>query len=292
MRDPRHLDDKEYLAVAEILEVQREAKQLFGMDWYNPTCYASEIQDAKYGEVSTDDVVNQLTHLHNKQKQDLKVLLKDFTKLFNGTLGVYPHKKFHIDLVPGAQLKHSWPYAIPRIHLAAFKKELDRLVQIGVLSRQGASKWGSPTFVTPKKDKLLCWVSNLQELNKVVLRKQYPLPIISDILCKQTGYAFFSKLGISMQYYTCALENSIDLTMIVTPFGKYCFSVLPMDLKWLPDFTQETMENIFRNIDDAGVYINNVGAFSPDWEHHLQLLRTILAKLQGNGFTVNSLKCN
>jgi hypothetical protein len=107
MRDPRHLDDKEYLAVAEILEVQREAKQLFGMDWYNPTCYASEIQDAKYGEVSTDDVVNQLTHLHNKQKQDLKVLLKDFTKLFNGTLGVYPHKKFHIDLVPGAQLKHS-----------------------------------------------------------------------------------------------------------------------------------------------------------------------------------------
>jgi hypothetical protein len=30
----------------------------------------------------------------------------------------------------------------------AFKKELDRLVQIGVLSQQGASKWGSPTFVT------------------------------------------------------------------------------------------------------------------------------------------------
>ncbi len=70
--------------------------------------------DAKYGEVSTDDVVNQLTHLNKKQKQDLKVLLKDFTKLFNGTLGVYLHKKFHIDLVPGARpIKHSQPYAIP-----------------------------------------------------------------------------------------------------------------------------------------------------------------------------------
>ncbi len=63
--------------------------------------------DAKYGEVSTDDVVDQLTHLNEKQKQDLKVLLKDFTKLFNGTLGVHPHKKFHIDLVPGARPKHS-----------------------------------------------------------------------------------------------------------------------------------------------------------------------------------------
>jgi hypothetical protein len=38
MCNPRHLDNKEYLAMAEILEVQREAEQLFGMDWYNPTC--------------------------------------------------------------------------------------------------------------------------------------------------------------------------------------------------------------------------------------------------------------
>jgi hypothetical protein len=75
MRNPRHLDNKENLAMAEILEVQHEAEQLFGMDWYNPTCYASEILDAKYGEVSTDDVVDQLTHLNEKQKQDLKVLL-------------------------------------------------------------------------------------------------------------------------------------------------------------------------------------------------------------------------
>jgi hypothetical protein len=161
MRNPHCLDDKEYLTMAEILEVQCEAEQLFGIDWYNPTCYASEILDAKYGEVSMDDIVHQLTHLNKKQKQDLKVLLKDFTKLFNGTLGVYPHKKFHIDLVPGAQPKHSQPYAIPCIHLAAFKKELDRLVQLGVLSPQGASESGSPAFVTPKKDNTVCWVSNL-----------------------------------------------------------------------------------------------------------------------------------
>jgi hypothetical protein len=36
--DPRQLDDKEYLAMAEILKVQYEAEQLFGMDWYRPAC--------------------------------------------------------------------------------------------------------------------------------------------------------------------------------------------------------------------------------------------------------------
>ncbi len=136
-------------------------------------------------------------------------------------------------------------------------------------------------------------VSNLQVSNKVVLRKQCPLPIISDILCKQTGYAFFSKLDISMQYYTFALdEESKDLMRIVTPCGKYCYNILPMGLKCSPDFAQETMENIFCNINDEEVYINDVCAFSPNWEHHLLLLCTILIKLQENSFTVNPLKCN
>jgi hypothetical protein len=90
--------------------------------------------------VSTDDVVGQLTHLNDKQKQDLKALLKDFTRLFDSALGVYLHKKFHITLIPGARPKHTQPYVLPHIHLVAFKKELDHLVQIGVLSWQGASK--------------------------------------------------------------------------------------------------------------------------------------------------------
>jgi hypothetical protein len=61
--------------MAEILEVQCEAEQLFGMDWYDPICHIFEILDAKYGQVSMDDEVDQLTHLNDKQKQDLRVLL-------------------------------------------------------------------------------------------------------------------------------------------------------------------------------------------------------------------------
>jgi hypothetical protein len=87
------------------------------MDWYDPTCYASEILDAKYEKVFVDDIIDQLDHHNAQQKNDLKQVLNDHTKLLDGTLGVYPHRKFHINLMPGAVPRHFRPYAIPVIHL-------------------------------------------------------------------------------------------------------------------------------------------------------------------------------
>ena len=126
LRDPHLLKDKDFNAMANIIEIQQEA-EFFGMDWYDPNCYAIEILDAKYEMVPIDDVIQQLVHLNQKQKADIKHMLGKFTKLFDGTLGVYPHRKFHIDLEPNVKPKHARPYPIPVINQEAFKKELKHL---------------------------------------------------------------------------------------------------------------------------------------------------------------------
>jgi hypothetical protein len=51
------------------------------------------------------------------------------------------------------------------------------------------------------------------------------------------------------------------------------------------------MENIFSKVEDAEVYVDDIGAFSNSWEEHMALLSNILTLLQDNGFTVNPLKC-
>ena len=122
----------------------------------------------------------------------------------------------YLKIKPNAEPVHMRLYTVPRIHLQTYKNDLDHLVDIGVLSPQGTSEWASPNFIIPKIDGRVRWISDLRALNEVIKRKRYDLSVIVDILRKRKGYAFFTKLDISMQYYTFELDKeSKDLCTII-----------------------------------------------------------------------------
>ncbi len=149
----------------------------------------------------------------------------------------------------------------------------------------------SYSFIIPKKDGRVRWISNSCQLNKVIRCKQCPFSIIMDILCKHSGYKFFMKLDVSMQYYMFEHDKeSQDLCTIITPFGKNKYLQLLMGLNCSPDIAQAAMENVLSDIKDVDVYIDDVGAFSSNWEHHINLLANISQQLRENGFITNPLK--
>ena len=253
--------------------------------------FTATILDAKYEGTTPDEVAKQQKHLTPAQREDIRKLVAKYPKLFSNKLRVYPHRKIHLEVDPKAIPKHSRPYSVARTHMEVFKRELDRLVEIGVLRQCGATEWAAPTMAIPKKDNTIRVVSDFRELNKVIRRRVFPMPRIQDVLNRRTGYSFFTKLDVSMQFYTFELDDeSKELCTIVTPFGKYQYNRLPMGIKCSPDIAQETMEEVLRGL-DCEVYIDDIGVFSISWESHILLLDNILQRLETNGFIINPLKC-
>ena len=124
-------------------------------------------------------MAKQQTHLTEEQQQKLASVLRKHDKLFSGQLGCYPHMKVHVEVQSGARPVHSRPHAVPKVNEAVFKKELQHLCELGVLSCAGASEWAAPTMAIPKKDGRIRMVCDFRELNKVIKRKVYPLPNIN-----------------------------------------------------------------------------------------------------------------
>ena len=105
------------------------------------------------------------------------------------------------------------------------------MIDNGVMTKQTErSRWAAPSFCRPKKDDRIRIVTDFRELNKRVLRKQYPLPKIQNVMRQQSGYKYFTKLDLSMQYWCFELnDESKELTTTYGPNGSlYHYNVLPM----------------------------------------------------------------
>ena len=90
----------------------------------------------------------------------------------------------HLDLKEGAVPKHHKPFPVAKIHEVTLKKELERLCKIGVLRKCSNSVWATPTFIIPKKNGTVRFISDFRYLNKCLIRRPYPIPKIADVLQK------------------------------------------------------------------------------------------------------------
>lgn len=251
----------------------------------------ANILDAKYEKADPKQIVMSLKHLTLAQQEKLQQVMETFELLFNNELGHYHGEKIHLELEIDAIPVHQKAYSVPKAYEDAFKRELMHLVRIGVLRPCGPTEWAAPSFIIPKKDGRVRWLTDFRALNRWLKRKIYPLPLIHDIVARRKRYKYFTKLDLSMMYYAFELdEESKELCTIVTPFGKYQYCRLAMGLKPSPDIAQYHIEKILDGL-DVEVYIDDVGIFSNDYDEHLQMIAKVLTRLQEAGLKVNPEKC-
>ena len=251
-----------------------------------------QILDAKYEPADLQQIVAECSHLKTDEQTRLQQLLECYQGLFDGTLGHWQDMPYEIYLKPDVQPYHARAYPIPKTYEQTLKMEVNRLCEVGVLKKVNRSEWAAPTFIIPKKDGTVRFISDFRELNKRILRKPYPIPKIQDLLLKLEGFTYGTSLDLNMGYYHIELSpDSKKLCTIVLPWGKYEYQRLPMGLCNSPDIFQEKMGNLMQDLEYVRAYIDDLLVITKgDWADHLTKLEQVLVRLQEAGLKVNAKK--
>ena len=252
----------------------------------------SKILDAKYAPCDLKAFVSEIKSLSNSERTSLFKLLKDYEKLFDGSLGHWRGKPYKIKLRDDARPYHGRPYSVPRAYEKTLRLELERLCKIGVLKRINRSEWAFPSFIIPKKDKTVRFINDLRELNKRIKRVPFPLPRIQDILLRLQGFTYATALDLNMGYYHIRLDDaSKKLCTLIFPWGKYEMQCLPMGLCNSPDIFQEKMSELMYDLDFVRTYIDDLLIITNgSYEDHLDKVEQVLQRLQHAGLKVNANK--
>ena len=79
--------------------------------------------------------------------------------MLDGSLGNYTSDEYKIEFLKRAQPYHAFP--VPKVHEETLKTEVDRLVNIGFLKNKNEFEWAASTFLIPKRNGTVHFISFL-----------------------------------------------------------------------------------------------------------------------------------
>ncbi len=226
------------------------------------------------------------------QQKKLLQLLKKYESLFDGTLGDWKTKLVSFHLKERVAPHHGQVFPVPQVRKETIIKEVERLCKLGVLERQPASELALPSFIIPKKDRTVCFLSDFWEVNKRLVRKPFPIPKIITVLQEIEGFSYATALDVNMGYYTIILDSDVSkIFTIIIPWGKCSYNTPPMGIAGSPVIFQEKMSELMETLEYVRAYLDNLLCISKlSLEDHLEKLEEVLWQLWDAGLKVNAAK--
>ena len=162
------------------------------------------------------------------------------------------------------------------------------MVELRVLKRQPESEWGSPTFVIPKKNKTVRFLSDFREVNKQIIRRPFPIPKISSVLQEIEGFTYATALDLNMGYYTIRLDpDSQKICSIILPWGKYSYATSNGYLR-IAHFFQEKMTSLMQSLEYVRTYTDDLSIIlSCTYDDHLLKVKEVTNRFNIAGLRIN-----
>ncbi|GJY65204.1 putative reverse transcriptase domain-containing protein [Tanacetum coccineum] len=173
-----------------------------------------------------------VSRLKEKRLQDVRVIC-DFPEVFLDDLPrLSPPRQveFRIELVPRAAPVKRVPYRLALSAMKELSDQLKELLEKGFIC-PSSSPWGAPILFVKKKDETFRMCIDYHKLDKLTVKKRYPLPRIYDLFDQLQGSCVYSKIDMRSGYHQLRIrEEDIKITAFRTRYGHYEFQVMPFGL--------------------------------------------------------------
>ena len=146
--------------------------------------------------------------------------LRKHEDAFQGREGQWNGEPIVIKLKEGVEPCWKRAYKIPQAYRELVEQEIKRLVTAGVLENsEGPSEWGAPSFVIPKKDGGIQFLTDFRDLNKSVKRTLCEYERVEDTIDSIGRFNYATTIDQPMGYYGM---------MVAKEYRKY----LTINLPW------------------------------------------------------------
>ena len=198
--------------------------------------------------------------------------------IFQEGLGTLVGYYAQIQIDPSTTPKFCKARTVPYAYRALVNKELDRLVDQGILTPVQFADWAAPIVPVLKSDKQSIRICGdfKRTVNQASKVDKYPIPKIEDLFTSLAGGKAFTTLDMSQAYQQLLLdEPSKKLVVINTPRGLFQYNRLPFGIASAPGIFQRVMDSLLQGIPGVIVYLDNILVTGPSDYEHLESLKEV-----------------
>jgi hypothetical protein len=157
------------------------------------------------------------------------------------------------------------------------------------------SPMSSPVFFIRKADGRYRLVQDYRRMNKITIKNKTPLPLAADIINRLTGAQYFTKFDVRWGYHNIRIREGDEWkAAFSTNHGLFQPKVMYFGLTNSPATFQSLMNLIFADLiakSEVVVYMDDILIYSSDLEHHCEIVRKVLARLQKYNLYLRPEKC-
>ena len=237
--------------------------------------------------------------LSRKEKSRLMKMLIKYRNAFSlrDEIGECPNLKADIKVIDESPF-FVRPFPISEKDKPFMDEQMERLVSLGILSKNSTSHTSPVMLITRKMTKDKRPVVDFRLLNTRILRRNTSIPLMSDVLSilGNSECEVVSCVDIKDAYHSLRLtEKSKEYCGILPYFGSpiYRYEVLPMGIACAPQIWMDYITLILSELEDKKKYIaimDDLLIHSTKMAHW-KLLEQLLKSMCKNGLRLSPKKC-